>query len=193
MTTQPIMLQEEFATRMAVVDALRELLTEKDIDRVTVAELCEQAGISRTTFYRYFSDKYAITEWHFGHFCDRFSRGIGRGFTFVESNRRILQVFLDERLIYTESCKSQKSSSMLLYARRHLTQNLTETIESHLGMAIDPELRFQIEFASYLIVEMSGWWIVDAHGLSLDEFLEDLNATIPARLRELLDGHVVAL
>ena len=42
----------------ALMDAMRELLVEKDFDKVTVRELCGRARTRTATFYNHFSDKY---------------------------------------------------------------------------------------------------------------------------------------
>lgn len=43
--------------------ALEELMLKKDLADVTINEVSEHAGMSRTTFYRYFQDKYELSRW----------------------------------------------------------------------------------------------------------------------------------
>ena len=42
-------------TRLAVFNAVFELATEKELDKITVVELCEKAGINKSTFYLHYS------------------------------------------------------------------------------------------------------------------------------------------
>ena len=42
--------------------AFWQLYCEKDIHRITVAELCERAGYNRSTFYQYYADVFAVLE-----------------------------------------------------------------------------------------------------------------------------------
>ncbi|MBR6393010.1 MAG: TetR/AcrR family transcriptional regulator [Eubacterium sp.] len=42
-------------TRLAVFNAVFELSTEKDLDKITVVELCDRAGINKSTFYLHYS------------------------------------------------------------------------------------------------------------------------------------------
>lgn len=44
-----------------IVDAARELFGEKGIARTSVKDITEKAGITRSLFYHYFSDKEAVT------------------------------------------------------------------------------------------------------------------------------------
>ncbi len=41
-------------TRLAVFNAVFELSTEKDLDKITVVELCDRAGINKSTFYLHY-------------------------------------------------------------------------------------------------------------------------------------------
>jgi AcrR family transcriptional regulator len=45
------------STRQAVEDAALQLYRERGIHETTIDELCEQAGVSRRTFFRYFASK----------------------------------------------------------------------------------------------------------------------------------------
>lgn len=47
-------------TRRALADAMLALLKKNDFDRITVNDICGEAGVSRTTFYQYFEDKYRL-------------------------------------------------------------------------------------------------------------------------------------
>ena len=47
-------------TRMALQEALIDLIEEKGFDAVTVGDIAERAMVNRTTFYRHYLDKYAL-------------------------------------------------------------------------------------------------------------------------------------
>ena len=44
-------------TRLAVFNAVFELAAEKELDKITVVELCERAGINKSTFYLHYTSK----------------------------------------------------------------------------------------------------------------------------------------
>ncbi|MDR3052920.1 MAG: TetR/AcrR family transcriptional regulator [Coriobacteriales bacterium] len=50
-------------TKQVLAEALRELLRTQPLQKVTVRELCELAGMSRKTFYHHFADKYNLVNW----------------------------------------------------------------------------------------------------------------------------------
>lgn len=49
-------------TRKVIKDALITLLREKPLRSITVREICELAGVNRTTFYKHFRDIYDVFE-----------------------------------------------------------------------------------------------------------------------------------
>ena len=49
-------------TKKSIKESFIELLQEKDIDKITVSELCDKSDINRATFYRYYIDIYDLLE-----------------------------------------------------------------------------------------------------------------------------------
>ena len=49
-------------TKRAAKDTLVRLLGRKNFDQITVTELCDEADISRITFYTHYADKYELAE-----------------------------------------------------------------------------------------------------------------------------------
>lgn len=47
-------------TRTRITNAFLKLLQNKPVERITVRELCELAGINKSTFYKYFSSIYDV-------------------------------------------------------------------------------------------------------------------------------------
>jgi AcrR family transcriptional regulator len=47
-------------TRRAVQHAFMDLVGEADVDTVSVQQVCRKAGVSRSTFYLHYQDKYAL-------------------------------------------------------------------------------------------------------------------------------------
>jgi len=45
-----------------ILDVFTRLLEEKDLQKITVKEICEDAHINRSTFYNHFEDVYGVLE-----------------------------------------------------------------------------------------------------------------------------------
>lgn len=50
------------STETVIVESTKDLMRKMTIDKISVTDICEHAGISRRNFYRYFVDKYKVIE-----------------------------------------------------------------------------------------------------------------------------------
>lgn len=51
------------ATKQALADSLKQLLTKKSFSKITVTEIVENCGYNRKTFYYHFEDIYSLLRW----------------------------------------------------------------------------------------------------------------------------------
>ena len=52
-------------TKRAMADALKKLMIQKPLDKITIQELMEQCGMKRQNFYYHFEDIYDLLRWMF--------------------------------------------------------------------------------------------------------------------------------
>ena len=52
-------------TKEALAKALKELLHERPLDKISVKDITEHCGMSRNNFYYHFQDKYELISWNF--------------------------------------------------------------------------------------------------------------------------------
>ena len=52
-------------TKYALAAALKELMAQKPINRITIHDLAERCGIRQQTFYYHFEDVYDLLRWMF--------------------------------------------------------------------------------------------------------------------------------
>ena len=57
-------------THNIIIDAFTRLIQEHDFNRITVEMIMKKAAISRSTFYRYFKDKYDVMNAHYKNLLD---------------------------------------------------------------------------------------------------------------------------
>lgn len=56
---------EPAATKLALADAMKTLMTRQPLAKITVGDLCAHCGISRKGFYYHFKDKFDLVNWIF--------------------------------------------------------------------------------------------------------------------------------
>ncbi|MCR4830552.1 MAG: TetR/AcrR family transcriptional regulator C-terminal domain-containing protein [Pseudobutyrivibrio sp.] len=55
--------QSQNAIDIVLAESLKELAATKPIDKITIKEITDKAGVIRPTFYNHFQDKYELLEW----------------------------------------------------------------------------------------------------------------------------------
>lgn len=93
-------------TKNSIINAFLELRSQKNIEKITVKELCEKAMINKSTFYSHFTDLYALSEYLEMQVANEVLEEIGNPeFLFSnpeEFNKQLLYAYLShENLIET--------------------------------------------------------------------------------------------
>jgi AcrR family transcriptional regulator len=84
--------------RAMLVETAIELFKRYGMKRVTVAEICQQAGVSKVTFYKYFTDKIALAKEVIGALSDAIVRRIDEIDGLEEPFPRKAELLVDERV-----------------------------------------------------------------------------------------------
>jgi AcrR family transcriptional regulator len=98
-TPSPVRERKKEATRRALLSAANGLFRRKGFEDSTIDEICEEVGISRRTFFRYFPSKEALM---FPHRAERIERFLGllreapRDESPIETLRKTAFVFAGE-------------------------------------------------------------------------------------------------
>lgn len=92
--------------------ALLRLLEEERYDRITIKEICQQADLSRQTFYQMFSSKEEVIQYHFSILFHEFEKQCSASqnntlynivqhfFSFFYEQRDFVQILITNHLIF---------------------------------------------------------------------------------------------
>lgn len=65
-------------TKKAIAESLKKIMKDKPFEKISVAEICEDCGLTRKSFYYHFKDKYDLVSWIFDYdFLGKRDRIIG--------------------------------------------------------------------------------------------------------------------
>ena len=67
----------QLTSRDYIIEAFFLLLKEKNMNEISIAEICNKAGVSRVTYYRNFNEKIDIINAYFTTMIDRFVKTMG--------------------------------------------------------------------------------------------------------------------
>jgi AcrR family transcriptional regulator len=135
-----------------ILDGAIATLSRRGAAQLSMSDVCDAAGLSRATLYRYFSRKEellaAVGEHVSRNFIDGIKRAVDASDVPIERLRRVLEFFIR----YTAGVKSDRMleiepTFVLKFLQSHFTQHIAvfnealapvyDDIESHLGIRID--------------------------------------------------------
>ncbi|WP_165249646.1 TetR/AcrR family transcriptional regulator [Adlercreutzia sp. ZJ141] len=174
---------QELRTRMDILHAV-----DKSLDRMTVAEICKNAGVSRQTFYRFFESKYDIPCWH-TMYCRRFYLNeIGRTISWETGYYHHFRLILQEYDFYSKSIQYSVNTpfgrSILPEDRKKV---LLETLEKWRHESLTRNMLFIVETFARLECEVLNDWLRSSRPPDLDVWTDDVISIVPARLFLALD------
>lgn len=88
--------------KKALAESLEELLKKKTIDEITVNDIIERVGISRTTFYRHFADKYELINWVYGQYMEELERKHTKNTDFRQIMVELFKFFYLKRIFFSK-------------------------------------------------------------------------------------------
>lgn len=139
---------------------IQEMMKDRALDSITVREILHASGISRPTFYKYFSDKQELVEYVFQkelaapYFWD-FTKDLKTRELFFLRHLR------EQRSFYLNALKTVGQNSfyhMWLDQARRSVEDYFESLPAYNGIPKE-DLRFYAKYLSYAYVNMNIEWL----------------------------------
>lgn len=148
-------------TKKAIANALKELLLEKRLNKITVADIAEKCEINRQTFYYHFQDIYDLIEWICIEDTEQVLKSNRTYATWQEGFLSIFELAKKDKLFLTNIYHSA--------SYEHLQQYLYKLVEPLLKGVImevaknyavkDGEVEFVVSFYKYAFVGLLLDWV----------------------------------
>ena len=171
-------------TQRLIADALRRLMQDKELDKITVQEIADEANVNKKTFYYHFQDIYALIEWS----CEEDARKALSSNTTYDTWQQgflnVLNAVEDNKPFIINVYRHVSQEQIIQYLYRVVYDLLINVIEecAH-GMTVrDEDKKFIADFYKYAFV-----------GLTLEWIKSDMKTPpkeIVSRLSELIDGDI---
>ncbi len=127
--------KEKISTRrtyLLLSQALFSLLEDNLFEKITLTQLCDHSMVPRSTFYRYFEDKYDLLYYCLQTFFDtaRLDKDImylkdGKGRSFVA---KLIAVMDKNKASFRKICQTNKNGIFMDILRNYLLQILEQTV-----------------------------------------------------------------
>lgn len=140
------------STKEKIANALERLLYHKSFTDVSVGDICDEIDISRTTFYRYFQDKYECMNWVYQNQIRKIldkNQKIDDWKTLVYD---VIYALYDRKEFFTKVC-SYKEQNSLMDCIYECGYNYLE--DMLLGVINEPKLPPELHWASAMYMKGS--------------------------------------
>lgn len=149
-----------------ILDVFTRLLEEKNLQKITIKEICEEAHINRSTFYNHFEDVYGVLEkmWEFHR--------MNMGYLFRNSHsksrrknlKQILEYIKDNELFYRVSFHSPIFSE--------ISSGFEIVFMSHEISGTCLKEKYEMEFMKQGFLMTISYWLDMDCNLSIDDLLD---------------------
>ena len=176
-------------TRMRVVDALETLLRTRELENVRIGDLCRLSRISRTTFYVYFEDIYAVVQWFWDDLCSRSLYRINADLTWEQGHLIMLQGLLQRRDFFKYLFARKDYQSLFSYGYRKSLIIHVENIERLLGRAMTDQELFELDYSVRSLSAMTTKWAEEGMEIPPEQVCALLGRFVPPFSRFDPAGH----
>ena len=176
-------------TKELLSASMQELAENQPFEKITVKEIAENCGVSVTTFYNHFRDKFELLMWEFNRKIEDIFQHVQKNeLGWREAIDLMIDTFGESKEVYINALKSHKSQNPLFGTSSDKSVELfTEMIRTRRDGEVDEELMFDIVLyvkgVSYCVAE----WYVAESTLSKEKLGDYLYNIAPHRIKPYLE------
>lgn len=176
-------------TKRALEASLKNMLLKKPLDKITIADLAEDCGISRMTFYYHFKDIYDLVEWSCVEDAAKVLDGKKTYDTWQQGFLQIFEAVLENKPFIMNVYRSVSREQVEIYLYK-LTYDLLIGVveEKSAGMQVSPaDKKFIADFYKYAFVGLMLDWIKSGMKEDPQQIIERLDMLIRGDIALALD------
>ena len=182
--------KQRLKMKLQILHALENLLEVKEYSRIEVNDICNEAHISKPTFYRYFKNKDSIFTWMTKVSIKCGIEEIGRKYTWYEGYLVSLMLTYRHRVFYIEKRHSEAMDSISDFVWHYQCEALRETLNMYEDIKVDEKLLYQVEAAARTQLFMARKWCEDGMKVPPEVMAEYIASSTPHILFEMLNGPI---
>ena len=152
-------------TKNLLAESLQDLMRTHPLEKISVNDIVEHAGVGRNTFYYHFADKYDLVNWCFQKGIMQFlteSPSLGNWQSIVE---QLEQYFREHQVFYTNALSYTGQTNLRDYIQQFLSGVLVQRLREAQAMQgqkeelSESELRFAGNFLSGALMGILLPWV----------------------------------
>jgi len=178
-------------TKKALAASLKNLLTQKTLDKITVVDIAKDCEVNRQTFYYHFHDIYDLVEWTF---LNEASRALGSDKTYETWQQGFLKIFdyvLENKALIKNIYHSAGREYLVQYLYRETTHLLIDVVRKKAeGLPVrEDEIAFIAHFYKYAFAGILLEWIRTGMKREPADVIEKLRVLIQGNMESALERY----
>ena len=168
--------------------ALTSLLLEKSFEEIGVTDICRQANIHRTTFYKHFNDKQQLLEFCLKDLWEQFEKEASDFLSVqhpanqkkdynIELIRKFFHYMGENKELYLSAITGEGSQSVISVFHRSVSQLIRKKLTESGTPAYFPRFSPQLISECYAgaLASAAIWWLKNDTPLTTEEMLHHLD------------------
>lgn len=174
-------------TRKQIIKAMFELLSKYPIEKITGDMIAEQSGLSRTSFYRKFQDKYHLMTMCYADYADKIVKNEIEGGNWAAAIEKSLQFIYNNKKVFENLFKSEGPDSFSKYLYADFLRKLKENYMKFKGIG---KLTLYEDYIIKLyisgIVHCEEEWVKNGMNLSPNELTQIIMDAMPDTIKNVV-------
>lgn len=169
--------------RERLAQVLMEMLNTTSLEDLRIQELCERAQVSKSTFYRLFTDKYDLAFWIYKNQADRIVMDLPALGQWDEWTNRIFSIILENKTFYRNYASYRGQNSLFDCLLRYYQQNVIQCRKAQ-GGSMTEEQKFALYAFSVAGAKVTVDWILNGFNPSAETVQRRMELCLPECIRE---------
>lgn len=175
-------------TKELIAKSFLELSETKRIDKITVKEIAANCNLTKATFYNYFYDKYDLIIWIYTEPVKDIISRINTDFNFRQALTENLKYFADNRRYLINALTNTSGQNSFLNNVFKINFSLLHDFIkfSNKIQILPPKIEQLIKLYVFGTVQFECDWLINNMPISIEEFVDILEAGVPEELKKYL-------
>ncbi len=181
-------MEDRQTTKEMLAASLKELAKAKSVEVVSVREIVNNSGLTSTTFYNHFRNKYELMAWIYDmrlypYFGELFTK-----YSWQDAIRQFSLILLEDPEFYENALKNTSGLTSFRYATNNFAIGMIlERIRHCFGQegAMD-DIAFSLKYYMRMISEAINDWFLGGRVIPVEKFSVMLVDLMPPSLRPIL-------
>ena len=162
-------------TKRALASALKGLMQEVPLEKISVGQICERCDMNRKSFYYHFQDKYDLVNWIFDTEFLEVIMAAQYAHEW-EALERLFRYFDDNRDFYRKALRLTGRNSLAEHFRELMLPALEKDLQEILGT--ENVSRFEVDFFADAFLCAILRWMRSSEHIPCDELVSKLKACV---------------